>query len=59
MTFKSKFDKIILVKCMNRKTKIILIIIIFISIIMLSYSIINIIIWNIDSNKTNIQIKKI
>ena len=59
MTFKSKFDKIILVKCMNRKTKIILIIIIFISIIMLSYSIITIIIWNIDSNKTNIQIKKI
>ena len=59
MTFKSKFDKIILVKCMNRKTKIILIIIIFISIMMLSYSIINIIIWNIDSNKTNIQIKKI
>lgn len=59
MTFKSKFDKIILVICMNRKTKIILIIIIFISIIMLSYSIINIIIWNIDSNKTNIQIKKI
>ena len=59
MTFNYKFDKIILVKCMNRKTKIILIIIIFISIIMLSYSIINIIIWNIDSNKTNIQIKKI
>ena len=44
---------------MNRKTKIILIIIIFISIIMLGYSVINIIIWKIDSNKTNNQIKKI
>ena len=44
---------------MNKKTKIILSIIIIISLLLLIYSIVNIVIWKNDSNKTNKQIEDI
>ena len=44
---------------MNKKTKIILSITIIISLLLLIYSIVNIVIWKNDSNKTNKQIEDI
>lgn len=44
---------------MNKKNKIILSIIIIISLLLLIYSIVNIVIWKNDSNKTNKQIENI
>ena len=44
---------------MNKKNKIILSIIIIISLLLLIYSIVNIVIWKNDSNKTNKQIEDI
>lgn len=44
---------------MNKKTKIILSITIIISLLLLIYSIVNIVIWKNDSNKTNKQIEDV
>ena len=44
---------------MNKKNKIILSIIIIISLLLLIYSIVNIVIWKNDSNKTNKQIEEV
>ena len=44
---------------MNKKTKIILSIIIIISLLLLIYSIVNIVIWKNDSNNTNKQIEDV
>lgn len=59
MTFNIKFVRIYLVIKLNKKTKLLLTSVIVISLLLLIYSIVNIVIWKKDSNKTNKQIEDI